>query len=164
MDSKIGFWRRQPGNKFLVFTRALLFSNGRSLQTQKFVLLPCQIPHFCIPLCILVFLFTFVSIYLVGETIEVVNKHILLTGVPGVGKSTIIKKVLQSFSGLVQGVYAEEEVVGDERVGFIIRTLEGKSAYLAHQDLPSLHRVGKYGVNVEAIESLVIPAISSTQT
>jgi hypothetical protein len=46
MNSKVGFWQRQLGNKFLVFTRALLFSNGRSLQTQKFVLLPCQIPNF----------------------------------------------------------------------------------------------------------------------
>jgi hypothetical protein len=35
MNSKVGFWQRQLGNKFLVFTRALLSSNGRSLQTQK---------------------------------------------------------------------------------------------------------------------------------
>jgi hypothetical protein len=40
MDSKVDFWLRQLGNKFLVFTRALLFSNGRSLQTQKFAPLP----------------------------------------------------------------------------------------------------------------------------
>jgi hypothetical protein len=46
MNSKVGFWQRQLGNKFLVFTRALLSSNGRSLQTQKFVPLPCQIPNF----------------------------------------------------------------------------------------------------------------------
>jgi hypothetical protein len=35
MNSKVGFWHRQLGNKFLVFARALLFSNGRSLQKQK---------------------------------------------------------------------------------------------------------------------------------
>jgi hypothetical protein len=46
MLSKVGFWRRQLGNKFFVFTCALLFSNGRSLQTQKFAPLPCQILNF----------------------------------------------------------------------------------------------------------------------
>jgi hypothetical protein len=46
MNSKVGFWQRQLGDKFLVFTRALLFSNGRSFQTQKFMPLPCQIPNF----------------------------------------------------------------------------------------------------------------------
>jgi hypothetical protein len=46
MNSKVGFWQRQLGNKFLVFARALLFSNGRSLQTQKFVPLPRQNSNF----------------------------------------------------------------------------------------------------------------------
>jgi len=46
INSKIGFWLRQLGSKFLVFTRALLFSNGRSHQTQKFALLTSQIPNF----------------------------------------------------------------------------------------------------------------------
>jgi hypothetical protein len=46
MNSKVGFWLRQLGSKFSVFTRALLFSNGRSLQTQKFAPHPCQIPNF----------------------------------------------------------------------------------------------------------------------
>jgi hypothetical protein len=46
MNSKVDFWQRQLGNKFLVFARALLFSNGRSLQTQKFVPLPCQNSNF----------------------------------------------------------------------------------------------------------------------
>ncbi len=46
MNSKIGFWLRQLGSKFLVFTRALLSSNGRSLQTQKFAPLTRQISNF----------------------------------------------------------------------------------------------------------------------
>src|SRR5689334_21517597 len=45
-DSKFDFWPRQLGSKFSVFTRALLFSNGRSLQTQKFAPLPCQKSNF----------------------------------------------------------------------------------------------------------------------
>ncbi len=46
MNSKIGNLATSAWQQILVFTRALLFSNGRSLQTQKFVLLPCQIPNF----------------------------------------------------------------------------------------------------------------------
>src|SRR5277367_5011440 len=46
MNSKVGFWPRQLGSKFLVFTRALLFSNGRSLQTQKLAPPPCQNSNF----------------------------------------------------------------------------------------------------------------------
>ena len=46
MDSKLGFWLRRLGTKFLVFTRALPFGNGRSLQTQKFGPPSCQNPNF----------------------------------------------------------------------------------------------------------------------
>jgi hypothetical protein len=46
VNSKVGFWQRWLGSKFLVFARALLFSNGRSLQTQKFAPPSCQIPNF----------------------------------------------------------------------------------------------------------------------
>jgi hypothetical protein len=46
MVSKVGFLLRQLGNKFLVFAHALLFNNSRSLQAQKFVPLPYQIPNF----------------------------------------------------------------------------------------------------------------------
>ena len=46
MNSKVGFWPRQLGSKFLVFTRALPIGNGHSLQTQKFAPLPCQNSNF----------------------------------------------------------------------------------------------------------------------
>ena len=45
-DSKVGFWPRQLGSKFSVFTRALCMHNGRSLQTQKFAPPPCQKSNF----------------------------------------------------------------------------------------------------------------------
>ena len=45
-DSKVVFWPRRLGSKFLVFTRALCLHNGRSLQTQKLAPPPCQKPTF----------------------------------------------------------------------------------------------------------------------
>ncbi len=110
----------------------------------------------------LLFFLLFITIgsHLISEEIMCSKKHILLTGSPGIGKSTIIKTVIRSFTGPVKGVYAEEENINGERTGFILHTLEGQSAYLAHENMLSEYRVGKYGVNVEAIESLVVPAIS----
>jgi hypothetical protein len=46
MNSKVGFWQRQLGNKFLVFARALLFSNGRSLQTKNLCRFLAKTPTF----------------------------------------------------------------------------------------------------------------------
>jgi len=114
----------------------------------------------CITLALVTFMISlFDGHYLLGDVMYS-KKHILLTGIPGIGKSTIIKKVIASFTGPMKGTYAEEENINNERVGFILHTLEGQSAYLAHQNMASEYRVGKYGVNVDAIESLVVPAIS----
>ena len=46
MHSKVGFWLRRLRSKFLIFTHALPFGNGRSLQMQKFARPPGQIPNF----------------------------------------------------------------------------------------------------------------------
>lgn len=98
--------------------------------------------------------------HLHGKEMILHKKHILLTGEPGIGKSTIIQTIITSFNGPIKGVYAEEENIDGERTGFFLRTLEGKSDYLAHQNMLSTHRIGKYGVNVAAIESLAVPSIS----
>lgn len=88
------------------------------------------------------------------------KKHILLTGYPGIGKSTIIKKVINALSCPKNGIYAEEVCLNGERVGFLVSTLDGEKAYLAHQNMQSEYQIGSYGVNIETINSLIIPAIT----
>jgi nucleoside-triphosphatase len=44
-------------------------------------------------------------------------------------------------------------------VGFSIVTLDGRQGILAHQDIRSPHRVGKYGVNLQDIDSIAVPAM-----
>jgi len=44
-------------------------------------------------------------------------------------------------------------------VGFSINTLDGREGILAHQNLKTPFRVGKYGVNLRDIDSIAVPAM-----
>lgn len=87
------------------------------------------------------------------------KKNIFLTGAPSSGKTTIIKKVISRLSTPARGFYTEEVRVGDKRVGFLMQTLEGQKGYLAHQDIDSEFRIRRYGISVENIETIAVPAI-----
>ncbi len=89
------------------------------------------------------------------------RKNLLLTGSPGVGKTTVIRRTLPLLppSWRVGGFFTEEVREGGERVGFQIVTLDGKRDWLARKGLPSPHRVGKYGVDIRAIEQTALPAL-----
>ena len=61
---------------------------------------------------------------------------LLLTGVPGVGKTTIVSKVAAGLSGRRNRGFVTDEIrEGERRVGFEIRTFGGKTRTLAHVDL-----------------------------
>ncbi|MFQ6001621.1 MAG: nucleoside-triphosphatase, partial [Anaerolineae bacterium] len=72
---------------------------------------------------------------------------ILLAGRPGVGKTTVIKQVVEMLGGEAGGFYTEEIRQGGRRLGFKIITLEGEEGVLAHVDIKGAPRVSKYGVN-----------------
>jgi len=81
---------------------------------------------------------------------------LLVTGTPGIGKTTVIKKVIESFPDLTMtGFYTEEIRVRNVRQGFALVTLQGERYIMAHIDIRSGHRVGRYGVDVDAIERAV---------
>ena len=87
-------------------------------------------------------------------------KNIFLTGAPSSGKTTVIKKVIKGLPISANGFYTEEERIGDKRVGFLMRTLDGKTGYLAHQDIKSDFHIRRYGVSVENIEKIGVPSIA----
>ena len=89
------------------------------------------------------------------------KKHILLTGKPGVGKTTIIKKVVPLLGSDAGGFYTEEIGIMDRRMGFRIVTLDGKDGILAHVDCNSNYKVGKYRVNLDSFENIAIPTLES---
>lgn len=87
-------------------------------------------------------------------------KNILITGNPGVGKTTLIKSLIAKFSISAGGFYTSE--IRDEngkRWGFKIISLDGKEEIMASVEIISNHKVSKYGVNAEAIDSVGIKAI-----
>ncbi len=91
------------------------------------------------------------------------KKNIFLTGAPSSGKTTVIKKIIENLNHPANGFYTEEERVDGKRVGFLMKTLDGKKGYLAHQDIKSDFYIRRYGVNIENIESIAVPSITPVE-
>lgn len=84
---------------------------------------------------------------------------ILLTGPPGCGKTTLIKRVVNEVALPAGGFYTEEIREPGGRVGFKIVTLDGQEAVFAHADFKTPKRVGKYGLDLSALETVGIDAL-----
>jgi nucleoside-triphosphatase len=88
------------------------------------------------------------------------RKTILLTGRPGVGKTTVIRRLADLLSDrAIAGFYTGEIRKAEQRQGFGVTTFSGGSGVLAHVNLRSRQRVGRYGVDVAAFERLVLPEL-----
>ena len=97
-------------------------------------------------------------------TLATIKKsNILVTGPPGCGKSTLIEKVVKRIEIPATGFFTRGIQEKGRRVGFSITTLNGKEGVLAHQNIKSQFPVGKYGINIDDIDSLAIPAMLPTE-
>lgn len=80
---------------------------------------------------------------------------LLLTGLPGVGKTTVVRAVPALVPGLhLSGFTTEEIREKGRRLGFRGTTLDGHDVIIAHVSLTGPARVGRYGVDVRAIDEL----------
>jgi nucleoside-triphosphatase len=86
---------------------------------------------------------------------------ILITGEPGSGKTTAVKKIVELLGDRAIGFWTEEvrDKKSGQRVGFRIYTTEGKWKRFASKTFTSKKLVGSYGVNVKAFEELAIPIL-----
>jgi nucleoside-triphosphatase len=86
---------------------------------------------------------------------------IVLTGPPGIGKTTLVKKVVAQIKDKVIGFWTEEvrDKSRKERTGFSIVSTDKKSTIFASKFFTSKHLVGSYGVNVEKFESIALPVL-----
>jgi nucleoside-triphosphatase len=86
---------------------------------------------------------------------------LLLTGAPGIGKTTIAAGVASALGGRRLGGFLTREVraADGQRTGFALTTFDGQRATLASVELPSAHRVGRYGVDLAALDAVVDRAL-----
>ncbi|MGQ9530552.1 MAG: NTPase [Candidatus Bathycorpusculaceae bacterium] len=91
------------------------------------------------------------------------KRILLLTGVPGVGKTTVLLKsieVLKTMGHSVGGMISREVRSCGTRVGFEILDLEsGRRGWLAHVNQKIGPQVGKYRVNLEDLDAVGVEAI-----
>lgn len=95
---------------------------------------------------------------------------ILVTGQPGQGKTTAVKKMveyLQSQGVYCQGFYTEEVLSsksGGSRIGFDVVTIpEGERGVLSRKEgIKSKFKTGQYHVDVSSFEKLALPSLSFT--
>jgi nucleoside-triphosphatase len=83
--------------------------------------------------------------------------HLLLTGLPGCGKTTAVRRLVERLADLrLAGFLTHELREGGNRVGFEAVGLSAKRhALLAHVRSRSRHRVGRYGVEPSALAEMV---------
>jgi nucleoside-triphosphatase len=90
---------------------------------------------------------------------------ILMTGLPGCGKTTAIMKIVGNLDQKeVAGFYTQEIRRNNTRKGFRWTRLDGAGGVLAHTDIKGPARVGKYGVDVKGFEEYVVPVLDTNQT
>ncbi|HMK93877.1 MAG TPA: NTPase [Candidatus Limnocylindrales bacterium] len=87
----------------------------------------------------------------------------LLTGAPGIGKTTVLTKTVEALKAdgiSVGGMISREAREGGVRVGFEITDLaSGRHGWLAHVDQKDGPHVGKYRVNIADLEAIGAEAI-----
>ena len=93
---------------------------------------------------------------------------ILLTGLPGVGKTTIVNRLAEYYAGKglkVSGITTREVRASGVRIGFKITDLAtGREGWLARKNSHSGPHVGSYQVVLEDLEMVGVSALSNAAT
>jgi nucleoside-triphosphatase len=88
------------------------------------------------------------------------STKVLLTGLPGCGKTTAVMKIIDRLdTRRIAGFYTQEIRQNDTRKGFRWISLDGTAGTLAHVDVNSRFKVGKYRVDVKGFEESVVPLL-----
>lgn len=86
-----------------------------------------------------------------------------ITGLPGAGKTITLIKVIQMLEDegkVVGGMITEPVLENNVRVGFYVMDwITKKKGIMAHKELDTNRRVGKYGVDIDTLEKIGVEAI-----
>ncbi|UCE14541.1 MAG: hypothetical protein JSV04_05020, partial [Candidatus Heimdallarchaeota archaeon] len=94
-------------------------------------------------------------------------KHILITGRPRVGKTTLIQKIIEFLKEYkpdwkLAGFWTSEVRRNFQRIGFDIFTVNGHQGILARRrdiGFTSRLHVGKYSVDISDLETIAVPIL-----
>ena len=87
--------------------------------------------------------------------------NLLITGPPGIGKTTVLERVIACLPpAAATGFLTRELRARGVRQGFVIETLDGRSALLASVHFDTGPRVGRYHVRIAALDA-VLPALAA---
>jgi len=86
-----------------------------------------------------------------------------ITGMPSVGKTNTLIRIIEKIeaSGYrIEGMITEPIIEKKKRVGFFVKDwLTKEKEVFAHIDFDFKDKIGKYGVDINALENVGIPAI-----
>ncbi|MBN1902729.1 NTPase [Candidatus Sumerlaeota bacterium] len=93
---------------------------------------------------------------------------ILITGKPGIGKTTVIRNAAAKIKSagndvIIRGFFTGEIREEGRRVGFMVEDWEGCKGTLSHIESKSNFRVGRYGVEIDAFEKIALPSLEIPQ-
>ena len=93
---------------------------------------------------------------------------VFITGPPGIGKTTVIKRVmaiLEEAGFRAGGIYCPEIRSGGRRLGFeVIDILKGNRGILSHVLQRSGPRIGKYRVNLDDLSRIGVHVLNIAMT
>ena len=88
--------------------------------------------------------------------------NLLITGPPGIGKTTVLERVIACLPpAAATGFVTRELRARGVRQGFVIETLDGRSALLASVRFDAGPRVGRYRVHLAALDTVAVPALAA---
>ncbi|CAH1373775.1 unnamed protein product [Tenebrio molitor] len=97
-------------------------------------------------------------------------KNIILQGLPGIGKTTLTKKIANKLKDMaveVTGFYTEElRDKNNYRLGFDVVTLDNHRGILARKSVESesKYKVGSYNVHLEEFEKIALPIFDNVKS
>jgi nucleoside-triphosphatase len=91
-----------------------------------------------------------------------------ITGMPSVGKTDTLLKIIKSLEQhgyVVEGMITEPIIEKKKRVGFYVTDWQTRQKEVfAHVDYEAKEKVGKYGVDITALDKIGVPAIEKAIT
>lgn len=92
-------------------------------------------------------------------------QRVLLTGPPGCGKTTIVRRTIERLPGVkIAGFYTREIRAAGIRTGFeAVGLSTGRTSPLASIQSSARIRVGRYGVELEGFEAILAAEFGETE-